>query len=649
MIRRGALLLVLVLVGLAGRPGGAAAHSALGTSDPLAGSVLDKGPSRVRLFFTEVPEPSLSTIRVVDSAGRTHQTASPRRADGDPAVLEVPLGTLSRGVYTVQWRILSGVDGHPTTGAFAFGVGVLPSLAASAPAGAGGPSFSWLELAGRWTFIVGLIGLLGAAFGGAAGFGRASGGNLGAAGWYAALIGLLLMTEAQRRSADVSIGDLWPTSVGHALAWRGAALAIAGTGLVVGRVGPSRTRQVGMWIAAAGAAGAMAFHVDAGHAAGSGSWRTAVIAAQWAHFAAVGIWIGGLVALLLRIRGATSTAKTVAVRRFSSAATIALAVVVATGLVRARDEIASWSELTSTGYGRGVVAKVGLVAAIGVLAFVNRWRNVRRAHSDLTPLRRAAAGEVALATAAFTVAAVLAGLSPPQVARAAERSRITVSGTDFATTVKVRLNMASSLPGANRFTIRARDYDSGRPVRASRVTLRFTPLDDPDVAPTQLTLRQESEGSYGALGNNVSFEGRWEITVQLETGTSSVVVPLTIRTRSAPQFLSVTHIPNQPTSYGVQIADKTLVGFSLDPERPGLNKLSVTFTDVIRDERAVAGVVVTTTSPSGATRQATVRRAGRGTFVADVKLVEGEQQITAIGRTPDGTRLYATFPLTVDG
>ena len=63
--------------------------------------------------------------------------------------------------------------------------------------------------------------------------------------------------------------------------------------------------------------------------AAGGPPPAATIGAQWAHFAAVGIWLGGLAALLLAVRGAPSATKAAAVRRFSSIAGVGLLVVVA--------------------------------------------------------------------------------------------------------------------------------------------------------------------------------------------------------------------------------------------------------------------------------------------------------------------------------
>ncbi len=75
----------------------------------------------------------------------------------------------------------------------------------------------------------------------------------------------------------------------------------------------------------------IAIHVDAGHAA-AGGWSAGLsVTTQVAHFAAAGIWFGGLAALLLRTRGAPSAEKAAAVRRFAFVAAAAVVVVFVTG------------------------------------------------------------------------------------------------------------------------------------------------------------------------------------------------------------------------------------------------------------------------------------------------------------------------------
>jgi len=62
---------------------------------------------------------------------------------------------------------------------------------------------------------------------------------------------------------------------------------------------------------------AMVVHVSAGHAA-TGTWPHSLsVALQSVHFAAAGIWVGGLAALLLGLRGAPSADKVGSIRRFA--------------------------------------------------------------------------------------------------------------------------------------------------------------------------------------------------------------------------------------------------------------------------------------------------------------------------------------------
>jgi methionine-rich copper-binding protein CopC len=105
----------------------AGAHAVLRSSSPTAGERLADPPRVVSLTFTEPPEIDLSSVQVLDASGQTFQEGDLRLASGDEFTLEVEVGDLSEGVYTVTWRTVSKADGHATAGSFAFGVGVQPS------------------------------------------------------------------------------------------------------------------------------------------------------------------------------------------------------------------------------------------------------------------------------------------------------------------------------------------------------------------------------------------------------------------------------------------------------------------------------------------------------------------------------------------
>jgi copper transport protein len=617
-------------------------------SYPAAGEELDAAPTEIRLSFSEEPEPSLSTIRVLDGEGEELQTDDPRAVPGHPQSLVVSLPQLPRGVYRVGYRALSAVDGHATVGAYAFGVGASPlGVVAEAPSGEADTSV--LELVARWALLAGLAALLGAAVAAVAGFGGSAGTDLrlAAAAWLLALLGLLLLAVAQRRTAGSSLADLLDTPVGDALIWRAVATAAAGAALLVAWRSP-RLRPSALAAAAIAAVAAMVVHVDAGHA-GAGSWPAAVtVSAQVAHFAAAGIWFGGLAALLLGIRGAPSAVKAAAVRRFAAVALAALLVVLATGTLRAVDELSSLGELGSSGYGRAVLAKIALIAAIVALAVRQRRRTVPVAASDLNPLRRTSRAELALAVSALAVAALLGSLAPAVAGPGSPApSTVSDSGSDIGETVRVELEAASDEPGPNSFLVEVEDFDSEEPVEADRVSLRFEPLDDPGTEETALELEPAGDGSYSGSGSNLAFDGRWEVTVVVELEDDAVEVPLELALPIPEGSVSVVRLPDRPPQYTLQVGNDGYIRMTVDPERAGSNQVVVTCYSVFQNLAITEQLVLTSAAGDGPAEQQTVRRVGPSRFVAEVELEQGANTITVVARTLAGIRLRGAFELEV--
>jgi hypothetical protein len=311
------------------------------------------------------------------------------------------------------------------------------------------------------------------------------------------------------------------------------------------------------------------------------------------------------------------------------------------------NELSSWGELFSTGYGQAVLAKVALLLAIAAFGALNRFRSVPAAAVTLRPLRRAASGELMLTAGALLAAAMLGSLAPPATGNVAEIPGLSASGADFGTTTRVELTTASDQPGPNRFVAEISDYDSKDPVQARRVSLRFAPLDDPGFASTSLELRAQPDGSYAGSGVNIAFEGRWSVTVLVERSSGSVEIPLELDTRRPPQPVSVERIPGRPTNYTVTVSLRDVVRFSPRPDRPGPSKVYVTAFDVIGDESPIEQLVLTSSASDTPTRQAAVTRLGRGRFVAPVELESGTNTLTAVARTKDGTRLWAAVDIDV--
>jgi copper transport protein len=554
---------------------------------------------------------------------------------------------LDRGVYTVNWRVVSAIDGHATSGAYAFGVGVVPTGVA-ATTGTTNAVSSRLEMVSRWAFLIGLVALMGAGVAGVARFAGSAGADLtlGAGGWLLSAVGLVLLAEAQRRNADASTSALLHTSVGHALVWRGVAVGAAGAALLVARRASGRRRRAAMGGAALAALVAMVVHVSAGHAA-TGPWPHSLsVALQSVHFAAAGIWVGGLAALLLGLRGAPSADKVAAVRRFSIVAATGFVAIAATGTARAIEELTSWRDLGSTGYGRAVLVKIVLLLTIGAIAARNRLHSVPEAGENLSPLRRLSSAELVLATGALGAAALLGSLAPPAAGRLVTPLGITASASDSRSRVEVRLEAASAQPGPNRFVVHVVDSESHQPVPTGHVTLRFTPLDDPGVAPTSLELARAPGFAYAGSGANMVFDGRWGVTALVQRPGGIVRVALELDTPTPAQFVSIERFPGRPTKYTVEVGNSGSIRIAPDPERAGPSKVYLNLYDVFGNVVRARRAVLTIAAGDGPARQQPVRAVGNR-FVADAELAAGHNTIAAVATTTTGVRLRAVLEIDV--
>jgi putative copper export protein len=107
-------------------------------------------------------------------------------------------------------------------------------------------------------------------------------------------------------------------------------------------------------------------------------------------------------------------------RRFSTLAGWCLGLVVATGFSNACLQVGSLHALATTAYGRILVAKVALVAAMACLGAANRFAVLPGLDGPTVPrpatarLARYVAWEVALALLVFGCTAVLTESAPPR-------------------------------------------------------------------------------------------------------------------------------------------------------------------------------------------------------------------------------------------
>lgn len=236
------------------------------------------------------------------------------------------------------------------------------------------------------------------------------------------------MTGSSIRTVDLEVLREIASESAIGTAWlvRMAAMAIA----VVAALAINRS-SAARYVLLLSVSLAIATLVWTGHAGATEGWvGTAHRLSDMLHMLASAVWIGGIAAfawMLFRPVTAQSGAHLAvahrALDRFSQVGTIAVAVIVATGIVNCLAVVGfpHFTRLPLTDYGKLLILKLLLFAAMLALAALNRWRltpalgvAVRNDNpaSALTGLRRSLLAEGSAALAILAVVAWLGTLEP---------------------------------------------------------------------------------------------------------------------------------------------------------------------------------------------------------------------------------------------
>jgi copper transport protein len=667
--RRATLAALLALSALWIGSTSVAAHALLLSSEPAANAVVATAPTAVRMTFTEPPDLRLSSVRVLDVSGANHASGAATADAGDAATLTVPVETLADGVYTVAWRTVSSVDGHTAAGSFAFSVGAGTPPAGQGPSGrsgsldaAGTSSVSPASVAARAATYLGLIALLGALLTSGALVGeraRRSGG-LAPGGWLLAVAGSVAILVTQAADAGVSVADALDSSLGADLWLRLVPLLAAGPALLAAARVRS-WRRPAMSIAVVLVALALLADAVASHAA------TVVapplnVGLQWLHAMGVAVWLGGLVGLLLELRDPDLEGRARLVARFSRWATVGILLVAVTGVVRAAFELHSPGELTSTDYGRLLVAKLALFGCLAALGAVNHFRNVPGGERRVASVQRLGSLEVLLGTTAIVVASLLVTTPPPgdlagvgsvpggapatPPPPSAPPAMISLQGADYATTVRVGLTITPGTPGPATFRASVVDYDTGDAVAVTGLKLRFVLPSHPEIGPSTLTLGAAADGAYTGTGSNLSLAGTWTVTAVVTEPTTSVEAPMSVAIAATADVVDVDRVTGQPTLYTVHLGGGDEAQLYLDPLEPGTATLHITYFDAAGRELPVNGIAVVAAQEGSAPAPLQMFPLEPGHSTARVATRPGVSialVVTGIG--PGGATI--TFPLAV--
>jgi copper transport protein len=485
------LVLLIMLATMAALAPDAGAHAIVAGTEPGIDEVVPQPPHRVVMRFNEPVELEFGALKVFDTKGNRVDEGEADHLSGKPDAIAVALQPdLPDGTYTVAWRVTSA-DSHVIQEAFVFHVGepgARPEgIAAKILAGEAGAGRLEGLLFGI-TRGVNFAALL--ALGGAVSFlawaWGASNSTLAhrspeveadffrrwriltRASWFTALIATIAafvlqgavagdMPLGEALSPDVLV-DVVGTRFGRVSVFKFAVLLVlAGLWITAARrralpaarpLPAGRTSlgaaalQPGVprWLIAAGGLAVAALLLTPGLAGHAGTTDPVIVnlITDFGHVAGAAVWVGGLAMLLLVAFPATRTLAPPdrlavmgpVVSRFSNAAVVAVAVIVATGIYRSWIEVRALRGLVDATYGQVLLVKVAAFLPLLALGAINNRitkPRIERALAagksstqSLDRLRKLVGLEAAIALVVIALTAFLVNLPPARVTAGVE-------------------------------------------------------------------------------------------------------------------------------------------------------------------------------------------------------------------------------------
>lgn len=503
-----ALLLLCTIGSAVAAPGRADAHAALITSSPADGGVVATAPTQLTLSFSEPVSPLVLKLIGPDGAGHalSRYTLRDRTLAIDP-----PPG-LGVGTHVLSWRVVSE-DGHPVGGAVVFSIGA-PSAAVPVVE----PAFDPVVRAGLWLGKLGLylglfLGVGGAAF----------------VAWVAPLqagarrvsivlsgVGLVAIPIALAAQGLDALGGS-PASLIQMSVWRAAAgssfgltALVATIALVLGLASLFIHKTAGQGLAAAALLAVGVALAASGHASAAspqGLMRPAVLL----HAAGIALWSGALLPLMAALRhGDAATA----LSRFSRRIPVVVGAILVTGTVLAIVQVERPGALVATAYGRLLLVKLALVAALFGLAAWNRFRLTARAESGdggaVRQIRRVIAAEIVLMLLVFATAAFWRFTPPPRALAIAASQPAAVHIHTLEAMADITVTPGRVGPVTIAVSLLNGEFGP-LPAKELRVALSNTAA---GIEAIERPASRGPDGVWRVNGFNLPVAGRW--TVELE-------------------------------------------------------------------------------------------------------------------------------------
>ena len=541
-------ILAIVLLAFVGS-GPAAAHAQYVSSTPAPNTIWphDSAPANVSVTLSETIQAGTGTIRVTNATGARFDVP-PVRYSPDARTMSVGLSLTECGIYSVTWTAISAVDGHFTAGSFSYGVTnqtgspcgqLLPITTSAAPV-------SPLEVALRSTGFLGLAVVFGigvmanvmwlpAGRDPSAKESRAYGiafpvlmnvGRIAAFGFAASMVGLFaLATGLEGTSAAQGLANSpYVQSVAVRMGLGVIIFALLSRSFAQSRSGKpdasAWTTQGSNVLAIAGiVVGSIGTHAAA-VAPGFVGVQALGVTADAAHFAGIGLWLGGLAGIVavrrfFRESEAAPLARIV-LGRFSRMAAYAVGLVLAGGIVLSLLLVGTLDALVGTPYGWVVLGKIALFAPMVGLGAFNRYRLIpETAEKEPTQAVRRIVHNVRFEAALGVTVLVLAGLlttiNTPVGAALAPSSDFALETVKDGLRVHLDVYPYPTTPGVYVFTVLLNYASNGTDFMFARNgTIAFT-LTDPLTPPAKVDLSGPHGNHFFVTTTALSSPGIWKV------------------------------------------------------------------------------------------------------------------------------------------
>jgi copper transport protein len=534
-------LLLCALAALALPAGPASAHAVLLRSTPAADTVLAAAPGQAVLEFSEAVRLVPDKIRVIAPDGERADVGEPSVTGGVVTVTLRPGGP--RGTYLVSYRVISA-DSHPVAGGFTYSVGAASEVPADvAESDDVDPVVRVALPVAKYLGYAGLVLLVGPALVLALlwprRLSRRGPARLAWTGLGLVVVGtaagLLLQgpyttgsTLSELTGADLR--QVLGSQFGTALLVRLVVLAGAALLLVPLLRGFSGTADRAL-LAVLGVVALGTWPVS-GHPAGSPVPAVSVVV-DVVHLASMAVWLGGLVMLVgFLLRRADANELGAILPIWSRWASLAVVALLFAGTTQALIEVGTLGALVGTGYGRLILAKIGLFAAVVAVAAYSRSLVRRRLAAGLPGrLRRVVGVELGITAVVLGLTAVLVQTTPARTAEANETvaADLPFSATATSSIYSLQVEVDPAEVGRNDVHLFAYEPD-GSPLPVvewqARVALPAAGVEPIDVPLLKLT-DNHATGQFSVPG-----PGDWKLSLtlrisEIDQATVTVTVPIT--------------------------------------------------------------------------------------------------------------------------